>query len=140
MKKRLRTKVAVLAERVKMMQVIQKMEIKHLRELESVAKSDAKEALLEAKEATKIHFASVNEFGDRMKTVVDEQASREWANEHEKANDIRFNVLETFMKTKTGQEQGVSLAVKLLIGFLTLISLILGIIVFIQANFYKIAE
>lgn len=73
----------------------------------ALTKSEAVKDLAASKleEATKIHFANVNEFNKRMEKVVSEQASKEWATGFEKSTSARLTLLETAQATKAGEDR-----------------------------------
>jgi uncharacterized protein YhaN len=106
--------------------------ISHVEKLQNLTQSSAREAILKSEDAVKTHFASVNEFNDRMKTVVTERASQQWAEGFEKSTDARIKALESKDSQGEGLSQGIRITAGFLISALTITTLVISLVVFVS--------
>jgi uncharacterized protein YhaN len=106
--------------------------ISHVEKLLNLTQNAAREAILKSEDGVKVHFASVNEFNTRMKAVVDEQASKEWAEGFEKSTEARFKAIESRDNQREGRSQGVKITAGFLVSALMIFTLVITIVIFIS--------
>jgi hypothetical protein len=106
--------------------------ISHVEKLLSLTQSTAREATTKSEEAIKTHFASVNEFNDRMKAVVNQQASKEWAEGFEKSTDLRFKAIEIRDSQREGRSQGIKITTGFLITALTVATMVISTVIIVS--------
>jgi hypothetical protein len=103
-----------------------------------ITQESAKEAITKSEVATQRHFDSVNEFGARMKEVVTNQASKEWAEGFEKEISRRMGKIEDYITANMGRDMGLDKSESRLWKVISAIVVVLGVIFAILTYVNKI--